>query len=187
MQLQTSQKKTDANRRNAKKSTGPRSPEGKKKVSRNSTKHGLLAKEVVIKSGDLKEDEYEFQLVISALRKDFSAHGAMEKMLVEKIAVCYWRLRRVLRCENGELRNEAKRLELLRSAESQRLVPDSVPPQNSFTTDSLSLPHQEASDKILRYEIAIERQMYRAISELERLQRRRLGDAVPPPTLKVQI
>lgn len=32
--------------------------------------------------------------------------GVLEEMLVEKIAVCYWRLRRVLRCEIGEIRKE---------------------------------------------------------------------------------
>ena len=43
------------------------------------------------------------------------------------------------------------------------------------------LPTKEAVDKILRYETAIERQLYRAINRLERLQRRRRGDIVPPP------
>ena len=45
----------------------------------------------------------------------------------------------------------------------------------------LSVPSKEAVDKILRYETAIERQLYRAINQLERLQRRRRGDIVPPP------
>ena len=45
----------------------------------------------------------------------------------------------------------------------------------------LSFPPTDAVDKILRYETAIERQLYRAINELERLQRRRRGDIVPPP------
>ena len=46
---------------------------------------------------------------------------------------------------------------------------------------SRSLPSKEAVDKILRYETAIERQLYRAIHELERVQRRRQGEFVPPP------
>ena len=54
-------------------------------------------------------------------------------------------------------------------------------------SDSLALPTYETSNKILRYETTLERQMYRAMSELERLQRRRLGDVVSPPTMKVQI
>ena len=44
-----------------------------------------------------------------------------------------------------------------------------------------SLPPKEAVDKILRYETAIGRQLYRAMNQLERLQRRRLGDIAPPP------
>lgn len=43
------------------------------------------------------------------------------------------------------------------------------------------LPSIEVLDKIMRYETKLERQMYRAINQLERLQRRRLGEAVPPP------
>lgn len=44
-----------------------------------------------------------------------------------------------------------------------------------------SLPPRLEMDNLLRYETAIERQMYQAIRELERLQRLRAGDPVPPP------
>jgi hypothetical protein len=43
------------------------------------------------------------------------------------------------------------------------------------------LPPDPKLDKILRYEAALERQWYRAMNQLERLQRRRLGEAVPAP------
>ena len=43
------------------------------------------------------------------------------------------------------------------------------------------LPSLEVLDKIMRYETRLERQMYRAMIQLERLQRMRLGEAVPPP------
>ena len=46
---------------------------------------------------------------------------------------------------------------------------------------SAVLPSVEVLDKILRYETKLERQMYRAMSQLERLQRMRQGEAVPPP------
>ena len=48
------------------------------------------------------------------------------------------------------------------------------------------LPDKPMVDKILRYEMTIERQLYRAINQLERLQRARKGDSVPPP-INVQI
>jgi hypothetical protein len=43
------------------------------------------------------------------------------------------------------------------------------------------LPSAAVLDKILRYETKLERQLERAMNQLERLQRRRLGEAVPPP------
>ncbi len=46
---------------------------------------------------------------------------------------------------------------------------------------ALSLPDDKATTRTLRYETTIERQLYRALNQLERLQRARQGDAVPPP------
>ncbi|HEY1663355.1 MAG TPA: hypothetical protein VGI03_13130 [Verrucomicrobiae bacterium] len=43
------------------------------------------------------------------------------------------------------------------------------------------LPSPEALDKILRYETSLERQLYRALNQLERLQRARQGEIIPPP------
>jgi len=43
------------------------------------------------------------------------------------------------------------------------------------------LPSPEVLDKIMRYETKLERQLHRAMNQLERLQRRRQGEAVPPP------
>jgi hypothetical protein len=46
---------------------------------------------------------------------------------------------------------------------------------------SLSLPSADATDKILRYETHLDRQLDRAMNQLERLQRQRRGENVPPP------
>jgi hypothetical protein len=46
---------------------------------------------------------------------------------------------------------------------------------------SFSLPPTDATDKILRYESHLDRQLYRAMDQLERLQRQRRGESVPPP------
>lgn len=45
----------------------------------------------------------------------------------------------------------------------------------------MALPSVEVLDKILRYETKLERQQFRAMAQLERLQRMRKGEAVPPP------
>jgi hypothetical protein len=46
---------------------------------------------------------------------------------------------------------------------------------------ALYLPSREATDKLLRYENHFERQVYRAMDESERIQRRRRGESVPAP------
>jgi hypothetical protein len=46
---------------------------------------------------------------------------------------------------------------------------------------SFSLPSAEATEKILRYEAHLDRQLYRAMDQLERLQRQRRGENIPPP------
>ena len=47
-------------------------------------------------------------------------------------------------------------------------------------TRSFSLPPAVATDKLLRYEAHLDRQLYRAMDQLERVQRQRRGDNVPP-------
>ena len=44
-----------------------------------------------------------------------------------------------------------------------------------------NIPSRHELDRLLRYEGAIERQLYKAVNQLERLQRFRAGDNVPPP------
>ena len=89
-------KKVEANRKNALRSTGPRTRKGKEAVKRNALKHGILAREVVIPG---KEDAVEFRRLHDWLRKDKQPQGYLEEMLVETIVICSWRLRRVFKCD----------------------------------------------------------------------------------------
>jgi hypothetical protein len=102
----TSEKQEQANVRNAQSSTGPVSPEGKALVARNAIKHGIFARDLVISAGDGREDEMEYHELLFELKKDLSPVGRMEMILVEKIAVNYWRLRRLVRFETGEIREQ---------------------------------------------------------------------------------
>ncbi len=97
-------RKIEANRRNALKSTGPRTENGKKKSRYNALKHGILAKEVVLPPGRAGEDRQAFQDLLAGLRDDLKPEGTLEEMLVEKAASAFWRLGRALRCEGGEVR-----------------------------------------------------------------------------------
>ncbi len=61
-----SERKLEANRANARKSTGPRTPEGKARSSQNAYKHGLLAR-CIIPANDPVEDPADFDSLIQAI------------------------------------------------------------------------------------------------------------------------
>jgi hypothetical protein len=112
-----SERKIQANRRNALRSTGPKTERGKRTVARNAIKHGILAREVVITAGDGKESSEEFDALVGQLWKDYEPVGVVEESLVQTIANCWWRKARVLRAENGEIR---KRLDTQAMDRAQR-------------------------------------------------------------------
>ena len=133
----TTELQMKANTQNAQLSTGPLSLEGKQIVSRNAIKHGIFAKDLVINSGDGRENLQEYQELLSDLRKDLKPVGRMESILVEKIAVNYWRLRRMVRYETGAIRGglDEYRESVVRS-------------QNQWAYRHLELEYYSYSDEI---------------------------------------
>ena len=99
-----SERRIKANRRNAIRSTGPKTARGKRVVARNAIKHGFLAREVVIATGDGEETLEEFHTLIERLWDYYEPLGVVEESLVQTIATCWWRKARVIRAENGEIR-----------------------------------------------------------------------------------
>src|SRR5438128_689331 len=96
----TSQAKLAANRINAQKSTGPKTAEGKAKVSKNALKHGFTTNQAIL---DPIEAEL-FPQFAEEITKDFAPRNQIELALVDEIIACAWRLRRVLRLETDGLR-----------------------------------------------------------------------------------
>lgn len=97
-------KQIKANKQNALASTGPVTAEGKAIISQNAVKHGIFARDLIISAGDGQESEQEYRELLDGLVVSFNPNGQMECLLVEKIAVDFWRLRRVLRFETGSIR-----------------------------------------------------------------------------------
>ena len=85
-----------ANRRNAQKSTGPRTPQGKAAVSHNAVKHGLLTHHDVINS----ESQTHFDLYRSKILEELNPASPMESILAKRIVTLSWRLKRVCRIQN---------------------------------------------------------------------------------------
>src|ERR1039457_431820 len=112
-----SEKQIEANRANAAKSTGPRTADGKAMSKMNGLKHGIFAREVVLRGRDRGERGREFQDLHRLYREHFAPVGPVEEMLVERMVTTHWRLHRVLiaerggilrRLEGAEQRNQVK-------------------------------------------------------------------------------
>ena len=92
----TTAKKAAANRRNALKSTGPKTTKGKKRASMNALKHGLRSASMAVPCLENPEDwEAHRTLVV----RDLAPMGYLETVLSERIAALLWRLGRVVRYE----------------------------------------------------------------------------------------
>ena len=282
-----------ANRRNALKSTGPKTAAGKAVARMNALKHGLLAGQVVVRSHKLRESRGEFKNLCRAHHEHLAPVGPLEEMLVGQIVTATWRLRRARTAEMGEIalsvdrgwweREKQDPLSLLLTltpnpfsvclvtrlgrsvagchyliyclgevrqhveregelteamvthfkkwlrqepnvmvqeldrfvawlaANPEKLEPEALRTRHKGEVakyldrkirdlefrkaqceereeaeeraqqSAAVLPSEAKLEKILRYETAIERQFFRALNQLERLQRRRQGEHVPPP------
>jgi hypothetical protein len=93
----TTKRQINANRQNAKRSTGPKTPEGKANVRYNAMQHGLLAEAALLPD----EDEATFRSFSERIIRELTPTGEMESMLVEQIINTLWRLRRLSQVEAG--------------------------------------------------------------------------------------
>ncbi len=95
------QNQIDANRLNARKSTGPKTPGGRYNASQNTITHGLFAKPIPLPD----ESADRFNALMAAFINHFNPDGPDEPGLVETMAVNRWRLRRTWTLE-ASLTNE---------------------------------------------------------------------------------
>ncbi len=138
--------KLAANRRNGQKSKGPKTEEGKSRSRWNAVKHGVLSQRLVVLN---ENDGQTYTLLLENLQRDLNPGNALEEILVEKIAMAYWRLHIAYGYE----------AEFAHS-------------RNEFIV---------VTDRMGRYANTIHRQLLQSMNELERIQRRRNGEAVPAP------
>ena len=164
-----------ANRLNAQKSTGPRTPEGKAVVAQNAVKHGLLAQQVVIRG----EDPGEFELFRDRMVQDLDPVGSLEGLLAERVAHLGWRLRRAERLENAAWATlEAEHVGKAKAEPAALARPEGVhrnegePPaeEESVLARVIVADFGDARllDRLLGYERRIENSLYRTVGELQK-------------------
>jgi hypothetical protein len=200
----TSLRQYEANRKNARLSSGPISDDGKSRSRRNALRHGLTAETVI--HGLEDPDEYEaFQIAIAS---EFDAQTAVERELVLRLASLLWRLRRAGMIEAGLFQFHAGRSQTSRQQkgpkapnyEHNEAQANAVPAENcrephlnqpsvplstisptdlvgSLTASFLRVDKRSYSplDRLNRYEVRLWRQVAQTIHLLRCLHRRKLS------------
>ncbi len=112
----TSLRQIESNRRNAQKSTGPKTDTGKERACQNAVRHGLTAETVITPL----EDPEDYKAFEEAITADYDAETAVERELVLRLASLLWRLRRATSIETGllQIQGEIQR-DLKRTAQTQ--------------------------------------------------------------------
>ena len=164
-----------ANRRNALKSTGPRTPEGKARVSQNALKHGLLSRHVLIAG----EDAAELGALREGMVAELAPEGALEWLLADRVVAAAWRLRRATRLERDVVEERVAARLRARERSPERFAGE--PEATAARMAAWTVEQTDTFGKISRYEAHIERGMYRALHELQRVQAARRGHHVDPP------
>jgi hypothetical protein len=149
-----------ANRRNARRSTGPRTPEGKARSSRNHLIHGLLAKGLI--EGESPD---ELLAIHEDFRAQFDPQTPAENALVERAALAYFRLARFAHVEGQFLQREP----------AEAAVPAwtaCAQPYHRVTNSFRN--HERSLHNLGLYEDRLERSFDRSLRTLRILQAQRL-------------
>ncbi|MCX6996715.1 MAG: hypothetical protein NTV49_06430 [Kiritimatiellaeota bacterium] len=188
----TSPEQDAANQANALRSTGPKTQAGKDRVSQNAVQHGLQGRFQLIAGEDLSA----YQAFHDHLQGQLDPREALEDMFAGRVIAAAWRLRRILRMETEMIDKVLEKA--LREKKNHTYHPkkdrvdvifgtELASPEHDLNSISLGeavtrqMQNADVINKLHRYEAHIERGLYRALHELQRLQATRQGQAVPAP------
>jgi hypothetical protein len=202
------QAQIEANRRNARRSTGPTTVEGKSRAAFNALKHGLTGRQVVLPG----ENPAEFDAFRSDLIAELSPKGVVQSLLAEHIAVTWWRLMRIPQLESALCHREDRliRLEDAR-AEKSSYENDENEPEQPWVKPRDRRAHRAADQKLReaqaepiaplarlsellerrsatlanfdRYSTSLLRSISKALRELKMQQATRAHPLVPAPAI----
>ncbi len=153
-----SKKQIEANRKNSKKSTGPKTEEGKAKSSMNALKHGLTSQKVWLNEEE-KKDFHEFRL---GLVDEMEPWGSLETQFVCRIAAQMWRLARVPGIE----------AELLEKMSYDMAEGEYTSLGEAFHRDIAT--YDGSLGRLARYEAILDRSLHRLLNQYRKIQADRL-------------
>src|ERR1700683_2474563 len=167
------QSQINANRGNAQKSTGPKTPEGKARSRRHGRQHGLTAKTCMFAD----EDPEALLELVEEIREKFNPQDTDEDFLIERMAKARFKYNRIMPIEAAIF--------------NLRLIVDQAPEplmeaQGASCQRAWAYMRDanggNALTKLARYETSLLREYDRSRQELEKLQKIRAAKPVPAPT-----
>ncbi|MEZ5402740.1 MAG: hypothetical protein R2729_23900 [Bryobacteraceae bacterium] len=168
----TSLRRIAANRANAQKSTGPKTPEGKARAADNSIRHGLYSRRTIILSNE--EPEALEQIRHDYIQK-YRPTDAAELIYVETMINADWRLRRIWDLEPAAV-------DFVVDAQAPEIAAD-APDADNPTRTAIAVTELADQSRILdmlnRYETTYMRQLERAQRNLERMRQQARHDTAP--------
>jgi hypothetical protein len=172
--MPVSQKQLEANQKNAQKSTGPLTEEGKKISSQNAVTHGLNATRIVLNSPKLKENQSEYDTLVAALIEELQPASPLQTHLVYKIANCHWRYNRLINAESAAINLQTTPDSHLSEPKSSFLKEmqalETAQQNDPNWAHARSIPLDESADILSRYENRLNRELHNSYKLLRQLQ-----------------
>lgn len=199
-------RKLRANRRNAQKSTGPRTPLGKARSAKNATTHGIFCRDLLLEG----ENKMMFRNLRESLILRLRPQDALELMFVDRIVQAQWRLNRCQAAEHAAHRNKAvssmgradrkiQRILRRQGVTSRQELLDDPQPGDIRLLNELDLlekmteldiytpgytlllgmcsNHDRTFERLSNYEQRLERTIHRALRELRLLRDQKMNQA----------
>ncbi len=168
-----SQRRVEANRKNAQASTGPKTPQGKEASCRNAVGHGLTARNILL-AGENPDDFFRLREETFA---ELEPRGVLERELVDQIVETLWRSRRIPLFERAliaSLGYAAKKNAFILDGIGAGLDASETPKQAKEIRLGRVIESFLSGDfvgKLSRYETNLQRQLSRLVTELKKLKR----------------
>ena len=166
----TSLKQIEANRLNARKSTGPRTEQGKQRSRQNALRHGLTAETVITRL----ENAADYQVFEATLYAEYQPRTATSRELVARLASVLWRLRRSTSIETGLLQIQGELMQGRNptgSARNNRPLPEWYDEMDVAAANSPETNHPQASRSITLHDpVAVPQEFAYCFLQASRLQ-----------------
>ena len=169
--------------------TGPKTPRGKAVSSRNAFKHGIHSNLVVV---DDLEEFADWEALRDGIRDSLQPENILEELLTERIALNFWRRRRVdcfqaavTRIWLDDAWGHLDAMDAFKTRNWDRVGWEPDERDLHIQKGIRILPMDDHLQKIMRYDSHLHRQTIQLLHELEAMKALRKGVAAPLTRLDI--